>query len=179
MVLVVIESFLVEGNGSSNGTLATVEGRHISVLLLWPFAAYLLLPVIAAIACAFGRDFRYPVMGTSLARYLGYSAQTNAAAMNDDHQERWVAAMGHFSVIIVFWGLLAPVTTWVLQRRHNSFLRFQSMQTTIYQAIVNVILSALPLSFAGMVPVPWRSCREAPAAINPVHVGPCCFYLSF
>src|SRR5687768_6211617 len=36
------------------------------------FSSYFLLPIIAAISCALGQDFRYPVMGNRLANYLGY-----------------------------------------------------------------------------------------------------------
>ena len=157
MVLVVLESFLIERNGSSNGTLSAVGGSLFLFFFFGLFAAYMLLPVIAAIACAFGKNFRYPIMGTRLARYLGYDlgpGTDETAPLNDEYQERWVAAMGHFSVIILFWGLLAPLTTWILQRRQNNFLKFQSIQTTMYQAIVNVIyIGATILSFAGMIPL--------------------------
>ncbi len=157
MVLVVIESFLAENNGSSNGTLSAVEGGLFLFFFFGLFAVYMLLPIIAAIACAFGRNFRYPILGTRLAQYLGYDFKQGTdetAPLNDEHQERWVAAMGHFSVIILFWGLLAPLTTWILQRRQNTFLKFQAIQTTIYQLIVNAIyIGATMLSFVGMIPL--------------------------
>ncbi|MGE5375436.1 MAG: DUF4870 domain-containing protein, partial [Bacteroidota bacterium] len=117
----------------------------------------LLLPIIAAIACAFGRDFRYPVLGKRLARYLedGLShAEQDTALWNGEYEERWVVAMGHFSVIIFLWGILAPAITWILQRRHSPFLKFHSIQTTIYQALVNFLyLGATMLSFVGMIPL--------------------------
>jgi uncharacterized Tic20 family protein len=156
MVLVVLESFLAENNGSSSGTLGFVEGSIFLFFFFGLFAVYMLLPVVAAVACAFGRNFRYPLVGTRLARYLGYGpgpGTDGTAPLNDEHQERWVAAMGHFSVILLFWGVLAPLTTWILQRKQNTFLRFQSAQTSIYQVFVNLLyLGATFLSFAGMLP---------------------------
>jgi uncharacterized Tic20 family protein len=114
---------------------------------------YLLLPVIAAIACGFGRDFRYPVLGTRLAKYVGFEKVNDESIdLIEDHEQRWVASMGHFSVIIALWGLLAPATTWVLQGKHSPFLKFQSIQTTIYQGIVNLLyLAAGGVYFLGIL----------------------------
>ena len=139
----------------------------------------MLLPVIAAIACAFGRNFQYPVMGTRLARYLGYSSQAEAA-LHDEHQERWVASMGHFSVIIFLWGLLAPLTAWILQGKQSPFLRFQSIQTTIYQVVVNIIyIGATILSFAGMIPLfLWAAFQGSSSSDSTIFMlGPILFLL--
>lgn len=99
-------------------------------------ALYFALPVIAAIACALGVDFRYPIMGNRLARYLGYDLALSSEEQTwliEEHEERWVASMGHFAVIIVFWGLLAPIVSWVIEGKRSLFLRFQSIQTVVYQ----------------------------------------------
>ena len=113
-------------------------GLVVFFLVIFCFLAlYLLLPVIAAIACGLGKDFRYPVLGERLARYLGYGLPRDVEArawLDEDHEFRWVAAMGHFSILILLWGMLAPLTAWIVQGRHSLFLRFQSMQTLVYQA---------------------------------------------
>jgi uncharacterized Tic20 family protein len=106
------------------------------------FAVYFVLPMIAAVACALGRDFRYPIMGDRLARYLRYESSQKSDDqiwLSEDHELRWVAAMGHFSILILLWGMLAPLTAWVLQGRENLFLKFQSIQTLVYQAITTMI----------------------------------------
>lgn len=111
------------------------------ILIFGFFALYFVLPVIAAIACAFGRDFRYPFMGDRLVRYLEYDPSLksdNQVWLNEDHEFRWVAAAGHFSVLIMLWGMLAPLTAWILQGK-NQFLRFQSIQTLIYQVVTTII----------------------------------------
>jgi uncharacterized Tic20 family protein len=121
--------------------LTSVATLHSAVLLVL-IGLYLLLPVWAAIASALGRDFRYPFMGNRLARYLGYGGPKASAEQNwliEDHEDRWVAAMGHFTVIIVLWGMLAPLTSWLLQGRRGYFLKFQSMQTLVYQALVTLL----------------------------------------
>jgi uncharacterized Tic20 family protein len=74
-------------------------------------------------------------LGDRLARYLGYESER----LIEEYEDRWVAAMGHFSVIIVIWGILAPLAAWILQGKQNIFLRFQSIQTAIYQAFVNIM----------------------------------------
>ena len=112
----------------------------ISIVLFGFFALYLLLPMIGAVACAFGKDFRYPVLGDRLARYLEYKAAEGQVELNEDHEFRWVAAMGHFSILILLWGMLAPFTTWALYGKRTPFLRFQAIQTLVYQAGVTILL---------------------------------------
>lgn len=95
-----------------------------SLFIFGLIALYFAPAVLAAVACALGRDFRYPILGKRLARYLG----------SEEHEARWVAAMGHFSVIIMLWGLLAPIVAWAMEGKRSPFLRFQSAQTVVYQA---------------------------------------------
>ncbi|MCC6299141.1 MAG: DUF4870 domain-containing protein [Anaerolineales bacterium] len=117
--------------------------RSEAALTGWMFAhlgltfallgAYFILPVIAALACALGRDFHYPIMGYRLAKYLNYVSE-NEGELNEAHEDRWVAAAGHFSVIIALWGLLAPVTAWILQGKRSAWLKFQSAQAIALHA---------------------------------------------
>jgi uncharacterized Tic20 family protein len=112
------------------------------ILFFGFFALYYILPIIATIACALGKDFRYPILGDRLARYLDYDPVQTAEEqswLRQDHEFRWVAAMGHFSILIAVWGMLAPLTAWSLQGKQSPFLKFQSIQTLIYQAAATVI----------------------------------------
>lgn len=98
---------------------------------------YFILPIIAAIACALGMDFRYPLMGNRLARYLGYDLARSSEEQTwlvEEHEDRWVASMGHFAVIIILWGTLAPIAAWMIDGKRSPFLKFQSVQTVVYQA---------------------------------------------
>lgn len=108
-----------------------------SLLLFGLIALYFAPAILAAFACALGRDFRYPLLGDRLARYLGYAASRAADEplwLDEEHEDRWVASMGHFSVIIVLWGLLAPIVSWAMEGKRSPFLKFQSAQTVVYQA---------------------------------------------
>ena len=112
------------------------------VFLFGLFGSYFLLPIIAAISCAFGKDFRYPIIGNRLANYLGYNpaqAGEEQTWLIEDHEDRWVAAMGHFSVIIALWGMLAPLTAWILQGKRNLLLKVQSAQALVLQAWVALL----------------------------------------
>ena len=114
----------------------------IFVVVFGFFALYFLLPIMAAVACALGLDFRYPILGNRLARYLGYGLAQEAEDsqwLDEDHEFRWVVAMGHFSVIILLWGMLAPLTTLILYGKQSFFMKFQSAQTLIYQSVTIVL----------------------------------------
>ena len=117
----------------------------IFIVLFGFFTLYFLLPIIAAIACALGKDFRYPFLGNRLARYLRYDPTQNSEVqswLREDNEFRWVASMGHFSILIMLWGMLAPLTAWILYGKHSFFLRFQSAQTLVYQAVTTVLFLA-------------------------------------
>jgi uncharacterized Tic20 family protein len=147
LVVVIVVSLIIlaiGGSGSSNTEnldAALTPWMIVLVVVVFGFLGiYLALPVIAAIACAFGRDFRYPVLGDRLARYLGYGPmQEQGVWLNEEHEVRWVAAMGHFSILIAIWGMLAPLATWILEGKQNLFLKFQSVQTLVYQAIATLL----------------------------------------
>jgi uncharacterized Tic20 family protein len=148
LVIVILASIILlvifETQGNSQGSnVALSPGLIIFLIIVFgAFAVYFVLPILAAVACALGRDFRYPVIGDRLARYLEYDPAQKSekeAWLHEDHEFRWVAAMGHFSILIVLWGMLAPLTAWIVQGKNSFFLTFQSMQTLVYQALTTVI----------------------------------------
>lgn len=139
LVLAVVSSV---GFAASVRTIETLEAdlaawtAGYSLVIFGLVALYLVPPVLAAAACALGMDFRYPLLGSRLARYLDYDpsrASDESLWLNEDHEDRWVAGMGHFAVIIALWGLLAPITAWALQGKRSPFIKFQSAQTLVYQ----------------------------------------------
>ena len=127
-------------------------GGHFAVILVL-IGVYSLLPFIAAVACALGKDFRYPLMGNKLAKYLGYDLTTSAEDQTwliEEHEDRWVAAMGHFSVIIILWGMLVPITAWMMQGKRSMLLKFQTIQTFAFQVgILILYFSSGALVFGG------------------------------
>lgn len=142
-VVIMLVALSFTGDGGTN--IDVFMGIWMSILLfivLGSLGLYFLLPVIAAVSCALGKDFRYPIMGNRLASYLGYDpaqAGDEQTWLIEDREDRWVVAMGHFSVIILLWGTLAPLTAWVLHGNRSLFLKFQSIQTLVYQAGVTLL----------------------------------------
>jgi uncharacterized Tic20 family protein len=160
LVIIVIHSFFTvrelasayQSGEDPSGYLGQVMSGHFVVMIVL-IGLYLLPPVIAAVATALGRDFRYPLMGDRLARYLGYETSKTgdeSTWLIEDHEDRWVAAMGHFAVIIAIWGMLPPLAAWIMQGRRNPFLKFQSVQTLVYQAgVILLSLAALLIYLFG------------------------------
>ena len=123
--------------------MSAIFGIGLGFFFIILFSAYFLLPVIAAVSCGLGKDFHYPIMGKRLAKYLGYrQPEPELDWLIEDHEDRWVVAMGHFSVIIYLWGLLAPITAWILRGRQSVFMKFQSVQTVVYQGFATMLYMA-------------------------------------
>jgi len=145
IILVVIFTMSLGFMGQDNNVSGSIVGIWTGIFFFVIFGTlglYFLLPVIAAVACALGKDFRYPIMGNRLARYLGFDASESGDEptwLIEDHEDRWVSAIAHFSVIIAIWGMLAPLTAWILQGKRSLFLKFQSIQTVVYQAGVTIL----------------------------------------
>src|SRR5215213_6782814 len=139
--ITLLVTFRPVAGGSANAIFSPAMIIFLGIVL-GGFAIYFLLPLAGAVACALGKDFRYPILGDRLARYLGYDpvqASGEQTWLEEAHEFRWVAAMGHFSILIMIWGMLAPLTAWMLQSRQSHFLKFQSAQTLLYQAITTII----------------------------------------
>jgi uncharacterized Tic20 family protein len=141
---------------------------------------YFLFPLIAAVACGLGLDFRYPILGTRLAKYLGYAAEKADTAMDEVNVERWVAAMGHFSVVVMLWGLLAPLVVWLTHRKTSVYLERQSAQTFIYQLLGTIFYVGMAcLAMAAFVPMIFLSFsgnfRPEPWMLGVVMGGLCVF----
>jgi uncharacterized Tic20 family protein len=132
-------------NAAQNETILAVLSIAIVVMMFGSIGLYLLIPLIGAALCGMGKDFRYPLLGSRLARSLGYQPEAGADCAEPDSafEERFAAAMGHFAVILPIWGLLAPAWLWISHKSHSPWLKFQSAQTTIYQAVVNALYFGL------------------------------------
>jgi uncharacterized Tic20 family protein len=142
LIVLVFMSFQAENTGKSFNPFPGPGVILLFILVFGFFAIYFLIPISAAISCAFGKDFRYPILGNRLARYLASDSihkSDEQAWLNEDHEFRWVAAMGHFSILIMLWGMLAPLTTWILHGTRSHFLKFQSIQTLVYQAATTLL----------------------------------------
>ena len=184
VILLLLVFAVISGRSGAESSLTVAWGTFFVIIILGLLGIYLLLPLVAAGVCAFGRDFRYPIMGKRLANYLGYKPMAGSKEtilLKDEHENRWVTAMGHFSVIIVLWGLLAPAATLFLQGRHSTFLKFQSLQTMIYQGTVNIFyFGAVFLTLVGTVPLFALTSQESdPNGTSPLAISGMVFFLLF
>lgn len=145
IIFVIMMLTASDAAGRNGGNVKALVGIWMSIyiaFLLGLIGIYFLFPILAAVSCALGKDFRYPIMGDRLARYLTYDSTEKSeeqTRLNEDHEFRWVAAMGHFSILILIWGMLAPLTTWILYGKRSFFLKFQSIQTLVYQAGTTIL----------------------------------------
>ena len=89
------------------GTVAGWLGAH-ALVAFGLFAIYLLFPIVGAVRCGLGRDFDYPLLGSRLARYLGYKPAADAQ-LDEDRADRFAVSMGHFGVIFPLWGTFVPI----------------------------------------------------------------------
>jgi uncharacterized Tic20 family protein len=163
LIMILMVALIVFAASSGNNAPSSTAPRFevgfilVMVIMIGALGIYFLLPIVAAVFCAMGRDFHYPIMGKRLARYLTYeSEQTNQEQgwLIEDHEDRWVVAMGHFSVIIALWGMLIPFTAWILQGKRSLFLKFQSVQMLVFQAFVNLLLIGTGfLYLVGLIPL--------------------------
>jgi uncharacterized Tic20 family protein len=103
------------------------------------FALNILVGLIGAGFCLAGREFRYPILGTRLARYVEYQPGTGtdgpAGTLNGEREDRWVAAMSHAVVVLLMWGLTLPLVVWFAEKNNSKFLRFQALQALVYQVM--------------------------------------------
>lgn len=136
----IIHAIAPIGTEAANGLLFV-----FSIGVMGLFMIYNLLAIVAAIACAMGRDFRFPLLGGRLAKYIAYDPAFPDIPLNQTHEERFAVAMGHFAVIFPFYGLLGPLGLWMTEGKRSAFLRFHSAQTVAYQAVGSVLYTALHL----------------------------------
>ena len=95
---------------------------------------FFILGIAGAVSCLLGRDFRYPLLGTWLERYLGYDT-TPESQIIETQEDNWVAGICHATAILQLWGVVTPLIVWFSQKERSARLRFQSMQAFLYQII--------------------------------------------
>ena len=118
----------------------------VVVLSIGLIGMYLLVGIVGALACLFGKEFRYPFLGKRLAAYL---RQDSAEGIDQEHEDRYVAAMGHAGVMIQFLGIAAPLIAWLACKGRSQLLHFQSLQALVFQASGIAIWSAFSLILVG------------------------------
>jgi uncharacterized Tic20 family protein len=154
-LLVVIVLIVVYLPALSNGMTSIQDiqsgNSPIAAAILLVFVAgfglYMLPPLFGAVACGLGYDFRYPILGGRLAKFVGYAENEE---LREEASDRFVAAAGHFAVIIPIWGLIPPVYTWTAHAKRSAFAHFQAAQTTVYQVLANLQIVLAGVFYVGV-----------------------------
>jgi uncharacterized Tic20 family protein len=115
------------GMGMSVGIMVLVFG-------LWGIVG--LEGLVAAIACALGHEYRYPILGRRLENHL---ASGDESALDETKEDCWVAAMGHAGGIFLIFGAILPLLAWFTQKERSACLRFQALQAAAFQGIATVL----------------------------------------
>jgi len=132
-VLVFPLGFFLQRSGNPAATIFFAQ-IFVFVSIFGALGAIFLTGIAGAIFCLLGRDFRYPIMGKWLEQYLSYEPGSESE-MDEAHEDQWVAAICHATIITRLWGIITPLIVWFTQEERSASLRFQSMQALIYQGI--------------------------------------------
>lgn len=106
----------------------------IFVFVFGSMGLFFLVGIIGAVSCLVGRDFRYPILGKWLQRYLSYDASSDLP-INELQEDNWIAGICHATATLRLWGIITPLIVWFTQKERSAELRFQSLQASIYQGI--------------------------------------------
>jgi uncharacterized Tic20 family protein len=107
-------------------------GVFFGAMLIYFLAAFL-----AAGFCLAGREFRLPLLGKWLARYLEYRNDPESVRggrrLNEDREDRWVAAMSHAAIVFTMSGFFLPLLVWLFEKNRSRLLAFQGLQALAIQ----------------------------------------------
>jgi uncharacterized Tic20 family protein len=147
-----------EFNGAAGEPLAPLMSTFVIWgIMLAGILVYMGTGIIGAGLNLAGKEFRVPFLGKRLARYLEYRSGSDIEPLNEEREDRWVAAMSHAAVVINLWGMVLPLIVWFMERKRSALLRFQEFQALLFQVITAALLFAalavymfsLGLVFAG------------------------------
>jgi len=96
---------------------------------------YFLSGLIGAGFSIAGKDFRYPLLGKWLERYLRNNEED---PFDEERENSWIAAICHATAAIFLWGITVPAIVWISQKSRSIRLSFQAAQATVYQTIAAI-----------------------------------------
>jgi uncharacterized Tic20 family protein len=138
ITLLIVPLAALAESGSKGFEMAPFALQGSMMFFMFGFMGlYFLIGIVGAVLCLTGKDFKYPLLGKRLEKYLGRGPNLNDP-LDETKEEQWMAGMCHASAILFLWGALLPLLTWVLQKDSSSKLRFQSLQALVYQFIAVV-----------------------------------------
>jgi uncharacterized Tic20 family protein len=119
----------------------------ITIMMILP----LLLGIIGALACLFGKEFRYPILGNHLAVYLQHG---RAEGIDPEYEDRFVSAVVHACVMFVSptipYYIAAPLVALLYSKGRSQLLHFQSLQALVFQLLGTAISFGFLMVMAGL-----------------------------
>jgi uncharacterized Tic20 family protein len=103
----------------------------LMLLMFTGMGLYMIGGIYGAIRCFMNQDFRYPMLGRRLETYLSYNYSDGT--LDETRESQFVVSMSHAAGVLMMWGVLTPLALWITQKERSPYLRFQSMQATVYQ----------------------------------------------
>src|SRR5512143_3111509 len=156
VVMVIAIAVMVTSNPRAAEQPFAILGMQLAMfgVMFGSILLYMAVGVIGAVACLMGRDFRYPVLGSRLARHLEYQG-ADGPALPQDKQYHVLASVSHATVVLFLWGLITPILVWITEHERSAYVHFQALQAAIYQGIGTVayfvVLVFYMLSSFGMM----------------------------
>lgn len=125
--------------------------QSLTTMVMFPVIFLVLLTIIfnllgvaACIYTIFGKDFRYPWIGSKVAGYLWDKDDPNGLPK----AERLMTVLNHLTVFLPFWGAISPLLCWILDDRKDGDFRSEMKAITFFQigqAIATLLISAVNL----------------------------------
>ncbi len=148
MLMVVILEILSRNPSSLAETWAISE--FVVFLTIFGIGGFfILVGILGGALCLMGRNFRYPLLGGWLWKYLT-GGQAVDQTIAEDKEDNWVSGMCHASAILFIWGIFLPLIIWLTHQGRTARLHFQSLQALVYQGIAAVVyIIGVALYFIG------------------------------
>ncbi len=147
-LIILFSGATVDQGGSPSPTMMLGMQASMYALLFGFMGIYFLIGIIGAVLCMMDKDFKYPILGKRLEKYLGRGARPNDA-LDEAKEEQWMSAMGHVSAILLIWGLFTPLALFLVAQKDSPRLRFQSAQAAVYQTLATVVYFGISFCYVG------------------------------
>lgn len=154
VIFATVQSSAGEGTAGI-GMVVTMVGYGVffGLILIWALA-YCVFGLVATVFCLMGKPFQYPWLGKKLADYLLKDLTAEDIWFNETNEDRYVAAMSHFSFFIQYIGILVPLTVLLSQKVQTFWSKIQSWQALLYQGIgvIGYFIFGM-IAYAVMIPL--------------------------
>lgn len=124
------------------------------MLLVLLTVVFNILGIAACIYTIFGKDFRYPWIGSKVANYLWEKDDPYGLPKS----ERLMTVLNHLTIFLPLWGAVSPLLCWILEEHKDSDFRAEMKAITFFQigqAIATLFFTVVGLFIlpVGIIPL--------------------------